>query len=180
MANNQTTISEGTALETEIWLPLKEASAGANRCDATIKRAIKSHKLVGRKVGAGHNASYEVTKTSFDAWLATQAKPKIEISEQPCPQEKAQVAASTGEISKKEQPMPSKAGRRKLKAERRKQIPESARRLRRWKNFMRHADQQQALAMIKWLSARLDPKKSKSRKIAKEAILNDRKSKTPA
>jgi len=180
MANNQTTKSEGTALETEIWLPLKEASTKANRCDATIKRAIKNGKLVGRKVGAGHNASYEVSETSFTAWLETQAKPTGELLDQVDQEENAEAVTAPAETPTENQSGLSKAERRKLKAARKKEIPESARRLRRWKNYMRHADQQQAVAMIKWLSARLDPKKSLSKKIAKEAIRNDRKSQTPA
>jgi hypothetical protein len=173
-------MSEGATLENEIWLPLKEASVKANRCDATIKRAIKSGKLVGRKVGAGHNASYEVSQTSLTAWLQTQAKPTGEVLEKAGQEENAETVTASAETPEENQSGLSKVERRKLKAARKKQMPESARRLRRWKNFMRHADQQQAVAMIKWLSARLNPNKSLSKKIAKEAIRNDSKSKTPA
>ncbi len=168
MTNNQTTEHEGTTLEVEIWLPLKEASAEAQCCDATIKRAIKSGKLVGRKVGESHTASYEVDKASFAEWLATNGKLKRQDqphSQQPrkdSPATESQATtpsavANTDETvdGSETKPKLSKAERRRLKAERKKLIPESARRLRRWKNFMRHADQQQALAMIRWLSARI-------------------------
>ena len=183
MATNQSTEHKGTALDTEIWIPLKEASAEAKSCDATIKRAIKGGKLVGRKVGTGHNASYEVAKTSFDGWLAAKVKPQREVlapMTQPATDAAAEPALQPAlqpatepmtNLSKATvKPKLTKDERRKLKAARKKGIPESARRLRRWKNFMRHADQQQALAMIKWLSARLAPTKSLSKKILKEAL----------
>lgn len=171
MSENQNTENQGTALETEILLPLKEASTEAMSCDVTIKRAIKGGKLVGRKVGAGHNASYEIAKSSFDKWLAAKVKPQREVLEATAEATTEATAepAETGVKSKL-----TKGERRKLKAARKKEIPESARRLRRWKNFMRHASQEQALAMIKWLSARLAPKKSLSKMILKEALKQDK------
>lgn len=189
MANNQTIEDQGTALETKIWLPLKDASAEGQCCDATIKRAIGNKKLVGRKVGPGHNASYEVTRESLDEWLAARRKSKRENSPptpQPTAEPQATEPAATSQPAAVDaagtpaKPKLTKAERRKLKASRKKEIPESARRLRRWKNFMRHADQQQALAMIKWLSARLNPKKSLSKKILKEALKQQKaETKTP-
>jgi len=146
-----------------------DAVAEAQCCDATIKRAIKSRKLDGRRAGNGHNASYEISKRSFDAWMAARGKSKREklpSVQQPTAEPEATEPATIENISAEtiSKPKLTKAERRKMKAERRKVIPESARRLRRWKNFMRHADQQQALAMIKWLSARLDPKKKSLQK----------------
>ena len=179
MANHQTTEDQGTALETTSWLSLKDASAEAQCCDATIKRAIKSGKLEGRKAGTGCNASYEVSKDSLGTWMAATGKSKHESPLSAQQQEAKPVApppgpntspAAKGAVEPSSKPHLTKAERRKLKAANRTVIPESARRLRRWKNFMRHADQQQALAMIKWLSARLAPKKSLSKKIAKEAL----------
>lgn len=178
MTTNHNTEHKGNALETEIWIPLKEASAEAKSCDATIKRAIKGGKLVGRKVSTGHNASYEVAKTSFNGWVAAKVKPQREVlapmkqpatdtAAEPATQPAMQPAAEPTGYGVK--PKLTKDERRKLKAARKKGTPESARRLRRWKNFMRHADQQQALAMIKWLSARLSANKSLSKKILKEA-----------
>lgn len=175
MSENQKTENQGSALETEIWLPFKEATAEAPCCDATIKRAIKGGKLVGRKVGTGHNSSYEITRTSFDKWLETKVKPQREILEptaEATTQPTTQPTAKPAETGAK--PKLTKNERRKLKAARKKEIPESARRLRRWKNFMRHASQEQALAMIKWLSARLAPKKSLSKMILKEALKQDK------
>lgn len=171
MATNQNTEHEGTALETEIWLLLKEASEKANRHGATIKRAIKGGKLVGRKVGTGHNSSYEIAKSSFDKWLAAKVKPQREVLE---PTAEPTTEATTEPAETGVKPKLTKNERRKLKAARKKQIPESARRLRRWKNFMRNASQEQALAMIKWLSARLAPKKSLSKMILKEALKQDK------
>lgn len=184
---------EGTALEIEIWLSLKEASAEAPCCTATIKRAIKRRDLVGRKVGTGHNASYEISRSSFDEWLALKRipQPKAQVLAEPAPTPTpapaALPASSTEEAGAVPESVPAaaptepgkrpqmtKAERRRLKAARKKEIPESARRLRRWKNYMRHASQEQALAMIKWLSARLAPKKSLSKMILKEALKQDK------
>lgn len=171
MTNYQTTEHEGTALETEIWLPLKEASDNASCHTATIKRAIKNGKLDGRKVGEEHNASYEVAKVSFDRWLKTKNKLNgigSQIAAAPTEPAPTEPEADCTKVVAK--PKLTKDERHKLKAARKKEIPESARRLRRWKNFMRHATQEQSLAMIKWLSARLTPKKSLQKKILKEAL----------
>lgn len=174
MTSNQTTKHEGTALEAETWLPLKEAIAEAQCSDATIKRAIKKGTLVGRKVGTGHNDSYEVSKTSFEEWLAANGKMKRKdpppIQQPDAEQQSPEPPAPEYAVETVEKPKLTKTERRKQKAARKKEIPESVRRLRRWKNFMRHASQEQALAMIKWLSARLDPKKSIQKKILKEAL----------
>lgn len=181
MSDTEQTEHQGAALETDIWLSFKEASAEAPCCGATIKRAIKRGDLTGRKADTGHNASYDISKASFDQWLATRSEPKgktpklpesggalIEKTPPAAESPDVEVTASTP-TDTGAKPQLTKAARSKLKAARKKEIPESVRRLRRWKNFMRHATQEQALAMIKWLSGRLAPTKTLQKKILKEA-----------
>jgi len=183
MINTQTTEDQGSALESEIWIQLKAASVAAHCCDATIRRAIKSGKITGRKVSEARNASCEVSKASFDEWLAKRGTKKIDKVQQVAPTEQSGQSGQTtsnnhGNTTGK--PKLSKVERRKLKTARKKEIPESARRLRRWKNFMRPASQEQALAMIKWLSARLTSNKSLQQRILKEAPKPDETNSKPA
>jgi hypothetical protein len=153
----------------ESWIPLKQAAAMAGKHAVTLKRAIIKEALKGRKTGTGHNASYEVDRTSLEAWTAkptpaTPLAPPAEdavtataaeretVPDEAGPAEPVSDASGLGDVPVKRR---DKRARSKEKAARKKTMPLAARQLRRWKNSMRGASKEQNLSMLRWISARL-------------------------
>lgn len=177
----ETQINQGTSLDTENWLPLKEAATMAHCCVATIKRAIKARNLVGRKVGTAHNASYEIREDSLIAWAKIDSSPADDaiVTSAPGTNTPAAPASQQSQAAGAIDPTPQKVATTvdNPKTDRRQKpaavkLPKEARLLRRWKNYMRNASQQQALAMIQWLSRRLKNRHGMRRNDAKKAIRN--------
>lgn len=153
----------------EFWIPLKQAAAEAGKHEVTLKRSIAKGVLKARKAGPGHNASYEVDRTSLEAWIAKSAP----VAPVASPAEQAvTVSAAEGETvpdgAVPAQAVPDASGqgdvpverrdkraRSKEKAARKKEMSLAARQMRRWKNSMRCASEDQKLSMIRWISARL-------------------------
>jgi len=178
--DNHTAINQrDSAPESEIWIPLKEASTTANRCDTTLKRAIKAGNLVGRRAGAGHNASYEIRQDSLIAWSKTDSPAaeglpaKSPSGTEATANPGAHQPQTAGAIPAPPQQGDSETAKSKSEFHRKAKkiaMPKEARLLRRWKNNMRGANQEQTLAMIQWLSGRLKNTHGMRRKEAKTAV----------
>ncbi len=153
----------------------------ARRCDATIKRAVNANKLIGRKVGTGHNASYEVRKDSLIEWGKIGSYSTAEPVAASAPGTDApthsngDLPPTAGADTETPLSVASKATKPKMNRRERTEkakLPKEIRLVRRWKNNMRQASQDQTLAMIQWLSGRLTNTHGMRRKEAKAAVRN--------
>ena len=156
MTKNQNTPSShrDEAPDSGEWIQIKKAAKLAEKCERTLRRAIKAGKLTGRKADSGRNSPMEVERTSLETWMtASKSSSPQKDKENDCSEPKAETDPKPK--SEKKSDEGEGVGGDKKKRNSKNPVPKEVRLLRRWKNYMRCANQEQMLSMICWLSSRL-------------------------